>query len=908
MKNIFRMNLIRNRAAAAGELQGSRNGSDTIWLRMAAMEEGEIYEELESYPEGLTREQAKELLERNGENRISQGEKTSWAKRVRDAFVNPFTLILLVLALVSLFTEVIWAEAGEKNPVTVIVIMAMVFISGILRLTQETRSGNAAARLSRMLCTTACVERMGEGRKEIPIEEIVAGDIVYLAAGDMLPADLRILEAKDLFVSQSALTGESGPVEKTGLPDRGETPALWKNCLAFMGSNVVSGSAKGIVIAAGDSTLLGGMAGRLEVKRTETSFEKGVNSVSWLLIRLMLIMVPVVLFLNGFVKGNWLHAILFAISIAIGLTPEMLPVIITTCLAKGAVSMSRHKVIMKDLNAIQNLGSMDVLCTDKTGTLTQDKIVLERHLNVDGEEDDRILRHAFLNSWYQTGLKNLLDRAIIERTQALMSKNAELQDLDKIYTKVDEIPFDFERRRMSVVVEDKNGKTQLITKGAVEEMLEVCSFAEYQGEIIPLTGQMREKVKKCADELNQRGMRVLGLAQKTNPAPVGAFLAEDEKDMVLIGYLAFLDLPKTTTADAIEALHRCGVDVKVLTGDNEKVTRCICEMVGIPAGQILLGEEIETLDDGELADRAENISVFAKLSPEQKARVVEALRANGHCVGYLGDGINDSAAMKASDVGISVDNAVDIAKECAQVILLEKDLLVLEQGVLEGRKVYANMMKYIKLTAASNFGNMFSVLAASVFLPFLPMEAVQILLLNLVYDISCAAIPWDGVDEEFLQKPCRWDAESVGKFMFRIGPVSSIFDILTFLVMYFVICPAVYGGGYHTLDAVSQAGFAALFQTGWFVESMWSQTLVIHLIRTRRIPFIQSRASAPVMWSTFLAIGALTVLPFLPLRAGFELTVLPVMYFPWLALIVAGYMAAMTLVKTRYIRKYGELL
>ena len=419
---------------------------------------------------------------------------------------------------------------------------------------------------------------------------------------------------------------------------------------------------------------------------------------------------------------------------------------------------------------------------------------------------------------------------------------------------------------------------------------------------------MREKVKKCADELNQRGMRVLGLAQKTNPAPVGAFLAEDEKDMVLIGYLAFLDLPKTTTADAIEALHRCGVDVKVLTGDNEKVTRCICEMVGIPAGQILLGEEIETLDDGELADRAENISVFAKLSPEQKARVVEALRANGHCVGYLGDGINDSAAMKASDVGISVDNAVDIAKECAQVILLEKDLLVLEQGVLEGRKVYANMMKYIKLTAASNFGNMFSVLAASVFLPFLPMEAVQILLLNLVYDISCAAIPWDGVDEEFLQKPCRWDAESVGKFMFRIGPVSSVFDILTFLVMYFVICPAVYGGGYHTLDAVSQAGFAALFQTGWFVESMWSQTLVIHLIRTRRIPFIQSRASAPVMWSTFLAIGALTVLPFLPLRAGFELTVLPAVYFPWLALIVAGYMAAMTLVKTRYIRKYGELL
>ena len=908
MKNIFRENLIRNKKAVTGSRQEYQNGAGTVWNRMAAMEEAEVYEELESCPEGLLQEQAEELLDRYGENRISYGEKTSWLKRIWEAFVNPFTIILLILALVSLFTEVIWAAPGEENPVTVIVILVMVLISGLMRLIQETRSGNAAARLSAMLRTTACVERMDGGRREIPIEEIAVGDIVHLAAGDMLPADLRILEAKDLFVSQSALTGESGPVEKTALPDQGEGAPLFKTCLAFMGSNVVSGSGRGIVIATGDRTVLGGMAGKLEEKPAETSFEKGVNSVSWLLIRLMLIMVPVVLFLNGFVKGNWLHAALFAISIAIGLTPEMLPVIITTCLAKGAVSMSRHKVIMKDLNAIQNLGSMDILCTDKTGTLTQDKIVLERHLNVDGKEDDRILRHAFLNSWYQTGLRNLLDRAIIERTQALESENPDLQNLDKAYTKVDEIPFDFERRRMSVVVEDKNGKTQLITKGAVEEMLAVCAYAEYQGEIVQLTASMREKVLKCADDLNQRGMRVLGLAQKTNPSPVGAFSAEDEKDMVLIGYLAFLDLPKTTTADAVDALRRCGVDMKVLTGDNEKVTRCICEMVGIPVGQILLGEEIDGLSDRELAGRVEQTSVFAKLSPEQKARVVEALRGNGHCVGYLGDGINDSAAMNPADVGISVDNAVDIAKECAQVILLEKDLLVLEHGVLEGRKVYANMMKYIKLTAASNFGNMFSVLAASVFLPFLPMEAVQLLLLNLVYDISCAAIPWDNVDREFLQKPCRWDADSVGKFMFRIGPVSSVFDILTFLVMYFVICPVVCGGGYRTLDPAAQAGFTALFQTGWFVESMWSQTLVIHLIRTSRVPFVQSRASGPVMWSTFLAVGALTVLPFLPFGAGFELTALPAVYFPWLALIVAAYMAAMTIVKKLYIRKYGELL
>ena len=515
-----------------------------------------------------------------------------------------------------------------------------------------------------------------------------------------------------------------------------------------------------------------------------------MNSVSWLLVRLMLFMVPVVLLLNGFVKGNWLHAVLFAISIAIGLTPEMLPVIVTACLARGAVSMSRHQVIVKELNAIQNLGSMDVLCTDKTGTLTQDKIVLERHLNVDGKEDDRILRHAFLNSWHQTGLRNLLDRAVIERTQALMDGNPELENLEKAYTKVDEIPFDFERRRMSVVVEDRSGKRQMITKGAAEEMLQVCAYTEQQGRVVPLTGEMREQVLKSVSMLNEKGLRVLGLAQRTNPSPAGVFSVEDEREMVLIGYLAFLDLPKPTTAGAVEALQSHGVDVKVLTGDNEKVARCICDMVGIPSERMLLGEELEKMTDQELRIRAEEASIFAKLSPEQKARVVEALRENGHSVGYLGDGINDSAAMKASDVGISVDNAVDIAKECAQVILLKKDLLVLEEGVLEGRRVYANMMKYIRLTAASNFGNMFSVLAASVFLPFLPMEALQILLLNMVYDLACTALPWDQVDGEELRRPAVWDAGSVEKFMFRMGPVSSVFDILTYLLLYFVVCPA----------------------------------------------------------------------------------------------------------------------
>ena len=882
-----------------------KNMPDMLWI--SAMEEAEIYEVLNTSPEGLSEAQTEELREQYGENRITRGKKLSLAGRLKSAFVNPFSLILCALALVSLFTEVIWAKPGEKNPASVVIIAGMVLVSGVLRLVQETRSGNAAARLSGMLRTTACVERLESGRQELPLEELVVGDVVHLAAGDMIPADLRILEAKDLFVSQSALTGESEPVEKTGLPDSREIPALQKRCLAFTGSSVVSGSARGVVAAVGDGTVLGGMAGRLAEKKTETSFEKGMNSVSWLLVRLMLFMVPVVLLLNGFVKGNWLHAVLFAISIAIGLTPEMLPVIVTACLARGAVSMSRHQVIVKELNAIQNLGSMDVLCTDKTGTLTQDKIVLERHLNVDGKEDDRILRHAFLNSWHQTGLRNLLDRAVIERTQALMDGNPELENLEKAYTKVDEIPFDFERRRMSVVVEDRSGKRQMITKGAAEEMLQVCAYTERQGRVVPLTEKMREQVLKSVSMLNEKGLRVLGLAQRTNPSPAGVFSVEDEREMVLIGYLAFLDLPKPTTAGAVEALQSHGVDVKVLTGDNEKVARCICDMVGIPSERMLLGEELEKMTDQELRIRAEEASIFAKLSPEQKARVVEALRENGHSVGYLGDGINDSAAMKASDVGISVDNAVDIAKECAQVILLKKDLLVLEEGVLEGRRVYANMMKYIRLTAASNFGNMFSVLAASVFLPFLPMEALQILLLNMVYDLACTALPWDQVDGEELRRPAVWDAGSVEKFMFRMGPVSSVFDILTYLLLYFVVCPAACGGGYRVLDPAGRAAFAALFQTGWFVESMWTQTLVIHVVRTGKIPFLQSRASAPVLASALLSVGVLTALPFLPFGRSFGLTALPAGYFGWLALVTAGYMAAAALVHRRLNCQTGSI-
>lgn len=897
----------------------------------ATLEWNKFYEEFQTSSEGMTKEQLEASEEAYGKNIVTHGQKESLFKRICGAFVNPFTAILFVLAAVSVFTDILFADPGEQNPVTVIIITTMVMISGLLRFIQETRSGNAAARLSAMIRTTTCVKRMEEGTREILLEDVAVGDVVLLSAGDMIPADIRIISAKDLFISQSALTGESEPVEKCseliGSTDAvtnsihaetnsihavmGSTDAVTNySNLAFMGSNVISGSAAGVVIAVGNDTMLGEMAKSLSDKPAQTSFEKGVNSVSWVLIRFMLIMVPVVFFINGYTKNDWMDAALFAISVAVGLTPEMLPMIVTTCLAKGAVSMSRQKVIIKNLNAIQNLGSIDILCTDKTGTLTRDKVVLEYHLDIEGNEDPRVLRHGFLNSYYQTGLKNLMDIAIIDRTNELQEQELQLQGIQSNYTKVDEIPFDFERRRMSVVVADKNGKTQMITKGAVEEMLRVSAFAEYEGKVEPLTDQMRSKILTKVEELNETGMRVIAVAQKTNPSPEGAFSVADEADMVLIGYLAFLDPPKETAAAAIKALHGYGVKVKVLTGDNEKVTCCICKQVGLSTEHLLLGTQVDAMDDSRLAEEAEKTTVFAKLSPAQKARVVKILQSNGHAVGYMGDGINDAAAMKASDVGISVDTAVDIAKESADTILLEKDLMVLEKGILEGRKTYANMIKYIKMTASSNFGNMFSVLAASAFLPFLPMAAIHLILLNLIYDISCTAIPWDNVDSEFLAVPKKWDASSVSKFMLWIGPTSSVFDIATYLVMYFVICPLMSGGFmYHQITAPQmQDAFIAVFQAGWFIESMWSQTLVIHMIRTSKVPFIQSHASAPVTILTLGGILAATAIPFTGLGSVLGLAGLPAVYFVILAAIIVCYMGLATIMKKMYMRRYGELL
>jgi len=844
------------------------------------------------------------MRERHGRNVIEHDAGPSVFRRLFTSFINPFTVVLLALAIISAYTDVIMAPADERSWVAVIIVLTMVTISGLLHFIQETKSGNEAQKLSEMVETTIAVKRYPEGIVELPIDELVVGDILVLAAGDMIPADVRLLQAKDLFVSQSALTGESEPVEKFASRSTEDSAnALDHSNLVFMGTNVISGSATAIVLAVGSQTMFGSIAKEVTEVGGKTSFDKGINSVSWLLIRFMAVMVPVVFFVNGFRRGDWMDAFLFALSVAVGLTPEMLPMIVSSNLAKGAVAMSNKKVIVKRMNSIQSFGAMDVLCTDKTGTITQDKIILEYYLDTDGKEDDRVLRHAFLNSYHQTGLRNLMDVAIISH-----ANDEGMSHLWKDYRKVDEIPFDFNRRRMSVVVEDNNGKTQLITKGAIEEMLSVCSFVEDEGHVVPITDELKKKVMTRVHEYNEDGLRVLGIAQKTNPAPAGAFSIADESDMVLIGYLAFLDPPKESTREAINALNEYGVAVKILTGDNDAVTRSVCRQVGLDISDLMLGSEVELLSDEELEDIVNEVDVFAKLSPAQKVRIVAALRRIGHTVGFMGDGINDAAAMKEADVGISVDTAVDISKESADIILLEKDLMVLEEGVIEGRRTYGNIIKYIKMTASSNFGNMFSVLAASWFLPFLPMLPLQILVLNLIYDISCITMPWDNVDEEFLKIPRNWDASSISKFMIWLGPTSSIFDIVTYLIMFFWIAPVVAGGEWATLGPAAVAVFIAVFHAGWFVVSLWTQTLVIHMLRSPKIPFLQTRASWQVTLLTSAGIAVGTILPYTPLGHALGLASLPWYFFPVLFAIIAGYMLLVTIVKDIFIKRYGELL
>ena len=858
---------------------------------------------------GLDQEQVEENRDLYGENTITKGQEDSIFKKIYESIINPFTIILLVIAFISLVTNVWLAKPGQEDPTTSIIIVVLVLISGGIRFVQELRSDKATTNLSKMIVNTATVIRDGL-EQELPIDELVVGDLVKLSAGDMIPADVILFESRDFFVQQSGLTGESDAVEKLALnkaTNQNVESLLEAESLAFMGTNVISGSATAMVLAVGDDTMMGAIEQTLNTYDEPTSFEREMNSISWLLIRLMLVMVPIVFFANGLTDGDWLEAGVFALSVGVGLTPEMLPMIITASLAKGSIIMAKEKVVIKKLNAIQDLGAIDILCTDKTGTLTQDEIVLEYPLDIHGDLDMAVLRRAYLNSHFQTGLKNLMDRAIISRTEKEAKEHAILQNLDTSFQKIDELPFDFERRRMSVIVKDDSNVVSMVTKGALEEMLNISTHVEYRGEIIPITEGIRQEVLAEVGQLNRQGLRVLGVGYKSGLREDYAYAVDDESDMILTGYLAFLDPPKPSASPAIQALLEHGVRTKILTGDNEKVTQAICEKVGLDVEHMLLGADIDQMTDQELAEVVEKVTVFAKLSPDQKARIILQLKKNGHGVGYMGDGINDAPSMKVADVGISVDTAVDIAKETADVILLDKDLMVLETGIVEGRKVYANMTKYIKMTVSSNFGNIFSLLVASIFLPFLPMAPVHLIVLNLVYDLSCVALPFDNVDQDFLKQPHTWEAKSITRFMVWMGPISSIFDILTFIFLYFIIVPLVTGHHYvHGSESALQ--FIILFQTGWFIESMWSQTMVIHMLRTAKVPFVQSRPAWLVILMTLVAAFFVTSLPYGPLVNILRLAPLGLPYFLFLICIIFLYMFSVTVIKKFYIKKYKEWL
>ena len=858
---------------------------------------------------GLTEEQVEENRDLYGENIITKGQEDSILKKIYESIINPFTVILLVIALVSLVTNVWLAKPGEEDPTTSIIIVVLVLISGGIRFVQELRSDRAASNLSRLIVNTATVIREG-AEQELPIDELVVGDIIKLSAGDMIPADVLLLDSRDFFVQQSGLTGESDAVEKVCLAKSDEQnldSLLETESLAFMGTNVISGRATALVLVVGDETMMGAIEQTLNTYDEPTSFEREMNSISWLLIRLMLIMVPVVFFINGLTDGDWLEAGVFALSVGVGLTPEMLPMIITASLAKGSIIMAQEKVVIKKLNAIQDLGAIDILCTDKTGTLTQDEIVLEYPLDIHGDLDLAVLRRAFLNSYYQTGLKNLMDRAIINRTEKEAEKHEIVRNLDQTFKKIDELPFDFERRRMSVIVKDDEDVISMVTKGALEEMLAISSHVEYKKRITVLTEEIRQEILSEVSQLNEQGLRVLGVSYKSDLEEDYNYELKDESDMILTGYLAFLDPPKSSAAPAIETLAEYGVATKILTGDNDKVTQAVCEKVGLDVDNILLGVEVDALSDEELSQAVEHTTVFAKLSPDQKARIILQLKANGHKVGYMGDGINDAPSMKVADVGISVDTAVDIAKETADVILLDKDLMVLEKGLVEGRKVYANMTKYIKMTVSSNFGNIFSLLFASIFLPFLPMAPVHLIVLNLVYDLSCIALPFDNVDSEFLKKPRIWSANSITRFMAWIGPISSVFDVLTYLLLYFIIVPMITGGNYQAGSGQAEI-FITLFQTGWFVESIWTQTMVIYMLRSPKLPFVQSRPALSVIVTTMAAALFVTSLPYSLFASVLKTAPLNGTYFLFLLLIIALYMVSVTLVKHLYIKRYREWL
>lgn len=864
----------------------SASESEKRLIEICSLSIEEALSKLKTRPTGLTEKEADDFLNEFGYNELAHAKTFSFWADIFHRLKSPLVIQLLIIAFVS-------ALIGEAKSTAIV--SAMILLSVGLSYVLDRRSTNAVEALGKRVQSHVIVLRDGK-EIELQMSDVVPGDIVLLQAGSIIPADIRLITAKDFFVSQSLLTGESLPIEKKAeasqIASNGFVFELQNAC--FQGTNVLSGSARGVVVNTGTNTYFGSISEKLTQTRAETSFDKGVKSFTYLMIKFMIVMVFTVFMIVGITKGNWLEALLFGLSIAVGLTPEMLPMIVTVNLAKGALTMSKKKVIVKHLSSIQNFGAIDILCTDKTGTLTQDRVVLEKHVDITGRESQDVLQYAYLNSFYQTGLRNLIDRVILEHIELNVEGRCRL---------VDELPFDFQRRRMSVIVEYE-GDHVLICKGAVEEIYSVCTHYQVDDEIYPLIDMIRDDLYEEVEDLNNNGYRVLAIAYKDFPATKEVFNINDEKDLVLLGYIAFFDPPKESAAEAIAGLHKTGVKVKILTGDNSLVTKKVCKDVGLEIEKVITGEELKKLSQEELTKTVLQYDVFAKLSPLQKEEVIIALRQAGHVVGYMGDGINDSPSLRAADVGISVDSGVDVAKEAADIVLLEKSLLVLEEGILEGRKVFANIIKYIRMGASSNFGNMFSVLGASYLFPFLPMRPIQILLNNLLYDFSQTGIPTDNVDKDIINKPLKWNINNIKKFMIFIGPISSIFDYATYALMWFFF--GVYLFNNPSTSVEQKDWLEKLFQTGWFVESLLTQTLIVHIIRTKKIPFFGSQASLPMTLTTLLIMLIGAWLPYSPFATTFGLVPLPAIYWLWIFSFLILYGTITHLVKVWFFNKYGD--
>ena len=836
---------------------------------------------------GLSSKKAQEQIEKYGLNEVSQSKPKKWYNYLFQSLFTPFNLILLGIILVLIYTDIVLTD--PPNYANIIVITILILISTLLDFFEVYKSNKAAEKLKKLVEVKTTVYRNGKEVK-VPLKRITIGDVVRLSAGDLIPADLRIIESKDLYVVQSSLTGESDAVKKSAVSELKSENDIEDvtdlDTICFMGTNVMSGTGKGVIIKTADDTYFGKVAHTIQEGKPKTAFQKGIESISKLLIKFMLVLIPITFLINSF-KHDTLVAFTFAVAVAIGITPLLLPVILSSSLAKGAVNMSKKKTIVKKLDSIQTFGAMDVLCTDKTGTITEDRIVLEKYLDIKGEEDERILKHAFLNSFFQTGLKGNIDEAVIKR-----AKEKGLQELTSKYRKIDEIPFDFSRRRLSVIVTDGT-KKQMITKGAVEEILNICTMVDYKGEVSPLTSEIKQNIKKISKTLNEQGLRVVAVCQKNDIGEIKNFSVKDETKMVLMGFIGFLDPPKESAKKAIQRLNKDGIRVMVLTGDNEYVTKAICDKVNINTDKIILGNKLDKLSDAGVLRLLKKTNVFAKLSPIQKARIVRILKENGNIVGYMGDGINDAPSLNNSEVGISVDTAVDITKETADIILLEKDLDVLTDGVIEGRKTFANLLKYVKMAVSFNFGEVLSILIASIFLPFFPITPVQLLVQSLLYDIGQLSVPYDNVDREYLNKPQKWNLKNIKKFMLWMGPTSSIFDLLLFAVLWNIL-------------GIREA---ALFQSIWFSYGVVSNLVGLHVIRTAKTPFVQSNASKAVYATSIILSIVAIIIPFTFVGQYIGLVPIPVEYiFTIIIFIPILYCLIASIVKKAYIRKNGEWL